>query len=383
MEELRSVEKLLLQASHKSKLAEADLTVLGKVITEINNADTILQTHIQHAWHQHMSGVSYQATTPVPPWMDTSVKHHHDMPPTRACLPVPWSCKVSPAVVPLYPCTQQHFGIGTEPLQAESLPANSSLSGDLTVQTQHVPPEPAAQVMAPWYTSVDSAGNCHFQQTQESHMVEPYQAQQQNSWSSKQGYSDTQYGHPNEHVHHRPHAYQHQSRPQPVQTATFPVPAAVPQGWTPPEHVPEALPRRDVHHQLSQTINTGQQEYHQPAGPQQPHQAPVPSQMYTADSPVPWSTGMTSSISVPCEQCYDDAPALNTLCTPYTMPGAVLPPYPTCPCISCNPYPVPTSQYDQQLATQHMIQALPPDENKVFVSDGYSWTEFNLEKIFS
>ena len=109
----------------------------------------------------------------------------------------------------------------------------------------------------------------------------------------------------------------------------------------------------------------------------------MPSQMYTADSPVPWSTGMTSSISVPCEQCYDDAPALNTLCTPYTMPGAVLPPYPTCPCISYNPYPVPTSQYDQQSATQHMIQALPPEENKVFVSDGYSWTEFNLEKIFS
>jgi hypothetical protein len=30
-----------------------------------------------------------------------------------------------------------------------------------------------------------------------------------------------------------------------------------------------------------------------------------------------------------------------------------------------------------------MIQAVSSDENKVLVSDGYSWKEFNLEKIFS
>lgn len=154
------------------------------------------------------------------------------------------------------------------------------------------------------------------------------------------------------------------SSPLPVQNGTSPVLAAVPQGWTPPLHVPEAPPRRDVHPQLSQTINAGQQEYHQPAGPLLSHQAPVPSLLYPADSPLPWSSkftmGTTSSISVPCAQCHVDAPPLNTLCTPYTMPGGVLPPSPTYPCISCNP----TSRYDQQFATQHMIQAVSSDENK-------------------
>ena len=113
----------------------------------------------------------------------------------------------------------------------------------------------------------------------------------------------------------------------------------------------------------------------------------MPKLMHPADSPVPWPSrvtkGATISIPVPHTQRHTDAHALNTLCTPCTLPSAVLPPYPTYPCIPCNPYPTPTSLYDQQNATQHMIQAVNSDENKVFVSDGCSWKEFNLEKIFS
>ena len=113
----------------------------------------------------------------------------------------------------------------------------------------------------------------------------------------------------------------------------------------------------------------------------------MPTLMHPEDSPVPWPSRVaksaTSSLSVPCAKRHDDVPALNTLCTPCTLPSAVLPTFPTYPCISCNPYPTPTSPYDQQNATQHMIQAASSDENKVFVSDGYSWKEFNLEKIFS
>ena len=151
---------------------------------------------------------------------------------------------------------------------------------------------------------------------------------------------------------------------------------------------PEAKPRHDVH---------PQQGYQQQTGPQQ---APVPSLMYPAYSHVPWSSQVTksatSSLSVPCAQHDVDASALYTLCAPstlttlctqYTKPSAVLPPTPTYPYtyMPCNTYPSPTSQYDQhqQYATQHMIQAPSSDENKVFVSDGYSWKEFNLEKIFS
>jgi hypothetical protein len=157
----------------------------------------------------------------------------------------------------------------------------------------------------------------------------------------------------------------------------------------------QAQPQHAMHLKTNQTINTGQQEYHQQTVPQQ---APVPSLMYPADSHVPWSSQVTksatSSLSFPFAQHHVDLPALcalcapstlTTLCTPYTKPSAVLPLTPTYPYIPCDPYPSPTSQYDQyqQYATQHMIQAASFDENKVFVFDGYSWTEFNLEKIFS
>ena len=149
---------------------------------------------------------------------------------------------------------------------------------------------------------------------------------------------------------------QHQSGPVHVQYVTSPALAAVTRGCSPHVLVPEA-------------------------------QAPVPSLRHQADSPVPWPSGVpkgaTSSIFVPRAQHHVDVPALDTLCTPCTLPSAVLRHPPTYPCIPCNPYPTPTSPYDQQNATQHMIQAASSDENKVFVSDGYSWKEFNLEKIFS
>ena len=180
---------------------------------------------------------------------------------------------------------------------------------------------------------------------------------------------------------------QHQSSPVLAQYVTSPALAAVPRGCTPPVYVPEAQPGHDVHPQPSQTPTDGQQEDHQRAGPQQLQHAPMPKLMHPADSPVPWPSrvtkGASSSLPVQCAQRHVDATALNTLCTPCTLPSAALPPYPTYPCIPCNPYPTPTSPYDQQNATKHMIQAVSSDENKVLVSDGYSWKEFNLEKIFS
>ena len=47
------------------------------------------------------------------------------------------------------------------------------------------------------------------------------------------------------------------------------------------------------------------------------------------------------------------------------------------------PYPTPISQYNQQYAAQHMVQVVSSDDNRVFVSDGNSWKEYNLEKVSS
>jgi hypothetical protein len=107
------------------------------------------------------------------------------------------------------------------------------------------------------------------------------------------------------------------------------------------------------------------------------------------------------SLYTPCDQYHVGAQIMGPMLIQQPVPHTVqplsgtsqqyaqqchntlVPTFPTHPCITCNPYPTPTSPYDQQNATQHMIQATSSDENKVFVSDGYSWKEFNLEKIFS
>ena len=46
----------------------------------------------------------------------------------------------------------------------------------------------------------------------------------------------------------------------------------------------------------------------------------------------------------------------------------------------CN---APCDQYTQQCNPQPMGPIISSAENRAFVSDGFSWKEYNLEKVFS
>ena len=104
-----------------------------------------------------------------------------------------------------------------------------------------------------------------------------------------------------------------------------------------------------------------------------------------------------SSLSTPCEQYLGCAQVMGSLPTQYPVSHAVqslsgtsqqyapqphltLLPYPS---YSYNPYHAYIDQYNQQYDAQHMAQVISPDENRVFVSDGRSRKEYNLEKVFS
>ena len=47
------------------------------------------------------------------------------------------------------------------------------------------------------------------------------------------------------------------------------------------------------------------------------------------------------------------------------------------------PYNAHCDQYNQQCNPQNMGPVISPAENRVFVSDGFSWNEYNLENVFS
>ena len=83
---------------------------------------------------------------------------------------------------------------------------------------------------------------------------------------------------------------------------------------------------------------------------------------------------------IPSSQCptlYSPSQALASS-TPYSLTPVPFSTYPF------NPYPAYITQYNnQQYATQHMTKVISPDDTAVFVSDGQSWKEYNLEKVFS
>ena len=101
-----------------------------------------------------------------------------------------------------------------------------------------------------------------------------------------------------------------------------------------------------------------------------------------------------SNLSTSCSQCYahvrtqQNAPNYIQ----YMASSSQLPtPQPTAQSYQYQPY----HPY-QHYTTQNMAPVLSPDknrvfvsglndpaENRVFVSDGYSWKEYNLEKVFS
>ena len=62
------------------------------------------------------------------------------------------------------------------------------------------------------------------------------------------------------------------------------------------------------------------------------------------------------------------------------QPNTTMVPYPA---YSHHPFNAYIAQYHQQYDAQHMAQMVSHDENRVFVSDGHSWKEYNLEKVFS
>ena len=47
------------------------------------------------------------------------------------------------------------------------------------------------------------------------------------------------------------------------------------------------------------------------------------------------------------------------------------------------PYNAHCDQFNQQCNPQNMGPVISPAENRVFVSDGFSWNEYNLENVFS
>ena len=48
-----------------------------------------------------------------------------------------------------------------------------------------------------------------------------------------------------------------------------------------------------------------------------------------------------------------------------------------------NPYTAHCDQYTQQCNPQPIGPVISPAENRVSVTDGYSWKEYNLENVFS
>ena len=104
-----------------------------------------------------------------------------------------------------------------------------------------------------------------------------------------------------------------------------------------------------------------------------------------------------SSLYTPCAQYNGGGQIMGSMLTQQPVPHAVqslsgtsqqyaqlshstLIPYPP---YSPNPYHAYIDQYNQLHATQHMAQMISHDENRVLVSDGHSWKEYNLEKVFS
>ena len=100
-----------------------------------------------------------------------------------------------------------------------------------------------------------------------------------------------------------------------------------------------------------------------------------------------------SGLSMSFDQHPGCDPVLGSLCAPQTGSHSVQPlpiasmQYAPQPHPNPDPLPYPylanINQYNQQYTTQHMTQVISPDENSVFVSDGLSWKQVNLEKIFS
>ena len=114
-----------------------------------------------------------------------------------------------------------------------------------------------------------------------------------------------------------------------------------------------------------------------PVGPV-PHQLPaaqpesefdISSQQYTG----PQYTGQQNTgQQYTDQQCIGQQYAQQSYSTPALYPA-----------YDYHPYRAYVSQYHQQYATQPMVQMISQDENKALVSDGNSWKEYDLEKIFS
>ena len=249
-------------------------------------------------------------------------------------------------------------------------------------------PTPTSQQATHTYPAVpdlptaDPVGNWYSQQDQRSHLTTPPQQQQ--------------------------------SSQVPTSPVTMPTPAPAVRDW--PLPVQMAQPQHAVHPQPYQPVSAGQQDCHQPQLPaSQPEAAPLPTLMHPMSSPVRRSSRSTrgvtskfsdytpgaefdvSSLYTPCAQYNGGGQIMGSMLTEQPVPHAVqslsgtsqqyaqlshstLIPYPP---YSPNPYHAYIDQYNQLHATQHMAQMISHDENRVLVSDGHSWKEYNLEKVFS
>jgi hypothetical protein len=105
-----------------------------------------------------------------------------------------------------------------------------------------------------------------------------------------------------------------------------------------------------------------------------------------------------STLSTPCSMCH--APVRTQQLAPYYVQsmacGSQLPtpaqglaqsyqypayqPYQYQPYLPFNAH---CDQFNQQCNPQSMGPVISPTENTVFVSDGFSWNEYNLENVFS
>ena len=414
-EDMNGAIQLLINASKNSHLTDADVAVIRLAATEMQIADSIIQSHLQCVQQQELSGVSQPEPLPVPYWMEEFIRGDHWDPAWHQTVPTHGSHQTSTASQPT-PSLAQAAAQHQDPEHGRHAACQTWRTG---IYRQPTLQSPGAQTAYPQQCGVQSPGA---------------QAAYQKQYGSPAALTAYHWSSTNPTTPALPPAdcvrnsWSHLATPPQQQLSsqaptTTPAPAAAARGSTPLVQVAQAQPWHAGHPQTNQLFSSaGELGYHQPAVPQLsqlpapwPNGAPLPTLLHQTSSP-PHSSCTSnkgvinrfhdymngdesddSGLSVSYDLCNGCEPALCSLCILYNGSHATQPlsgtsqqyapqfhpslvPFSTYP---NSPYPANNKQYNQQFTTQHMTQVISNDDNSVFVSDGFSWKEYNLEKVFS
>ena len=415
-EDMNGAIQLLINASQNPHLTDADVAVIRLAATEMQIADSIIQSHLQCVQQQELSGVSQPEPLPVPYWMEEFIRGDHWDPAWHQTVPTHGSHQTSTASQPT-PSLAQAAAQHQDPEHGRHAACQTWRTG---IYRQPTLQSPGAQTAYPQQCGVQSPGA---------------QAAYQKQYGSPAALTAYHWSSTNPTTPALPPAdcvrnsWSHLATPPQQQLSsqaptTTPAPAAAARGSTPLVQVAQGQPWHAGHPQTNQLFSSaGELGYHQPAVPQLsqlpapwPNGAPLPTLLHQTSSP-PHSSCTSnkgvinrfhdymngdesddSGLSVSYDLCNGCEPALCSLCTLYNGSHATQPlsgtsqqyapqfhpslvPFSTYP---NSPYPANNKQYNQQqFTTQHMTQVISNDDNSVFVSDGFSWKEYNLEKVFS